>query len=74
AVQFRFPGSSLSRFPFPASPTLPDSFPFRFRPEGDFWWPAEGLAFRRIRLYQKLAESKNNPAESIKENHSARRS
>lgn len=74
AVQFRFPGSSLSRFPFPASPTLPDSFSFRFRSEGDFWWPAEGLAFRRIRLYQKPAESKNNPTESIKENHSARRS
>ena len=26
-----FPGPSLSRFPFPAVPTLPDSFPCRFR-------------------------------------------
>ncbi|ARF62081.1 hypothetical protein B1H20_12215 [Streptomyces violaceoruber] len=33
--------SSLSRFPFPAAPTLPDSFSFRFRSEFDFWWPVE---------------------------------
>ncbi|ARI51901.1 hypothetical protein A6E92_06785 [Streptomyces sp. S8] len=34
-------GSSLSRFPFPAVPTLPDSFSFRFRSEFDFRWPVE---------------------------------
>ncbi len=33
--------SSLSRFPFPAAPTLPDSFSFRFRSEFDFRWPVE---------------------------------
>ncbi|PWS43881.1 hypothetical protein DKT74_14360 [Streptomyces sp. ZEA17I] len=44
-----FRGSSLSRFPFPAVPTLPDSLSFRFRSEFDFRWPMEGLAFRRVR-------------------------
>ncbi|KAB2588978.1 hypothetical protein F5983_29715 [Streptomyces arboris] len=44
---FRFPGSSLSRFPFPASPTLSD--PFGPDPQSaGLVFPAVG-PFRRVR-------------------------
>jgi len=45
---FRFPGSSLSRFPFPASPTLSDPFGPDSQSAG-LVFPAVG-PFRRVRL------------------------
>ncbi|MFJ9687342.1 hypothetical protein ACIRRX_16905, partial [Streptomyces bacillaris] len=59
-------GSSLSRFPFPAVPTLPDSFRSVSGPNSISGGQWSGLAFRRIRLYQRFVGRMNGLRFEIK--------